>query len=151
MAANTHLAIVTGFLGASPPLVSRSSVSIDCWLIPLSEDISSGLASPEQLPMDEQVTFVGALSKVIPRHTRTVRFHWCKRDFQLFGFFKAARSRMGLSILQGGRCYWCHRPFHDDDMMALAAPEKGANKLLCQTCAGQLIPTPSAGAPRVGD
>lgn len=87
---------------------------------------------------------VGTLSKVIPRHTRSIRFQWCKKDFMRFGQFKAARSRMSRPILQGGRCYWCHRPFHDDDMMALAAPEKGANKLLCQECAGQLSVTQSA-------
>ena len=86
----------------------------------------------------------GTLSKLIPQHTRSMRFKWCKRDFMLFGDFKAARSRMSRPILQGGRCYWCHGPFHDEDMMALAAPEKGANRLLCQTCAGQLVPTLSA-------
>lgn len=80
----------------------------------------------------------GSLSKVIPRHTHTVRFKWCKRDFMVFGEFKAARTRQKLPILQGGKCFWCHRPFGDSDMMALAGPEKGANKLLCQICAEQL-------------
>lgn len=80
----------------------------------------------------------GTLSKVIPQHTRTVKFNWCKRDFMLFGAFKTARAGMNLTLSQGGRCYWCHRPFHDDDMMALAAPEKGTNRLLCQGCANSL-------------
>ena len=87
----------------------------------------------------------GTLSKVIPRHTRSVRFKWCKRDFMAFGEFKAARTRMKLPILQGGKCYWCHSSFADEDMMALAGPEKGANKLLCQKCAGQFTETQETG------
>lgn len=77
-----------------------------------------------------------SLSKVVPRHTRVERFRWVKRDFMQFGVFKAARQRMGLR--EYDKCWWCKSPFKDADMMALAQPEKGANRILCQPCAGKL-------------
>lgn len=89
----------------------------------------------------------GSLSRVVPRHTLRVRFQWCKREFMEFGVFKEARARMKTPILQDGKCYWCHRPFKDDDMMALAAPESGTNKLLCQECAAPLCDTAQAARP----
>lgn len=73
-----------------------------------------------------------ALSRVVPRHKRTERFRWVKRDFMQFGVFKAARQRMGLR--EYDKCWWCKTPFAEADMMGLAQPEKGANRLLCQSC-----------------
>lgn len=76
------------------------------------------------------------LSRDVPRHTRTERFQWVNLDFMPFGVFKAARSRMKLKEYH--QCYWCKKPFAEDDMIALAGPEKGANRLLCQDCGKQL-------------
>lgn len=85
----------------------------------------------------------GQLSRVIPAHRRTVTFNWCKRDFMVFGEFKAARLKMRMDIVGFSECYWCHKPFEEADMMALAQHPKGANKVLCQECAGSLSPTVS--------
>lgn len=82
------------------------------------------------------------LSKVVPRHTRTETFRWIKRDFMQFGAFKAARQRMGLGI--NDKCWWCKKPFEDADIMALAQPLKGANRVLCQPCAGTCSSTTKA-------
>lgn len=75
------------------------------------------------------------LSRVVPEHTRTERFRWVKQDFMLFGVFKAARAKKGLKEYTA--CYWCRAPFADDHMIALACPEKGTNRLLCQDCGKQ--------------
>lgn len=79
-----------------------------------------------------------SLSKVVPRHVRTEKFRWVKRDFMQFGVFKEARLRTRRSLGAFDKCWWCKKPFEDADMMALAQPEKGANRTLCQPCAGQL-------------
>jgi len=31
-------------------------------------------------------------------------------------------------------CFWCGYKFENGEMMALASPEKGTNKVLCQKC-----------------
>jgi hypothetical protein len=82
--------------------------------------------------MTNQLTS-GHLSKVVPAHRKTMKFNWIHREFQLFGNFKAARTRMGLSIYD--KCFWCKKPFADADMMALAQPTTGKNRVLCQGCA----------------
>jgi hypothetical protein len=82
------------------------------------------------------------LSRDVPKHTRTERFTWVKTDFMLFGTFKAARKRMSLKEYTA--CYWCRAPFSDDHMLALAQPEKGKNRLLCQDCA-KLLQSSSQG------
>jgi hypothetical protein len=77
-----------------------------------------------------------ALSRIVPAHRITEKFRWVQRNFRKFGVFKAARERIKLPVQDG--CWWCKTLFADDDMMALAQPEKGANRLLCQDCAGEL-------------
>lgn len=84
-----------------------------------------------------------SLSRVVPAHTRTVRFNWCKPDFMLFGFYKGVREKRRMSVQSA--CFWCRVPFKDDDMMGLAQPESGANKLLCPSCTSKIV-TPSASA-----
>lgn len=86
------------------------------------------------------------LSRIVPAHTRTIRFNWCKADFMLFGFYKGVREKRRMSIQSA--CFWCRVPFNDEDMMALAQPESGANKLLCQSCAGQITAVSASGEPR---
>ncbi|HEX2600082.1 MAG TPA: hypothetical protein VHL05_14985 [Terriglobales bacterium] len=85
----------------------------------------------------------GVLSREVPRRTETVRFNWVQKTFQQFGVFAAARKRMGLR--EYTHCYWCRRAFVDDDMLALAQPEKGANRLLCQACAEQATSSSGGG------
>lgn len=77
-----------------------------------------------------------ALSRIVPAHRITERFNWVQRNFHKFGSFKAARERMNLPVQDG--CWWCKTLFADDDMMALAQPEKGTNRLLCQTCVDEM-------------
>lgn len=78
----------------------------------------------------------GVLSRVVPQHVRTLRLRWVKTQWMIFRDFKAARSRMRLKVYE--TCTWCRKPFQDDDMLSLAGVEKGANKLLCPTCVGQI-------------
>lgn len=81
-----------------------------------------------------------ALSKVVPRHKVTAKFRWLTRNWMKFGNFKAARQRVGLGIHD--KCWWCKAPFADSDVMALAQPETGANRVLCQRCAETMEPKP---------
>lgn len=74
------------------------------------------------------------LSRIVPAHRNTVEFTWIRRDFMLFGTFKAARARMKLKEIYEN-CFWCKKPFADIDMMALAGRPKGINVILCQDCA----------------
>ena len=83
--------------------------------------------------LTSKTLFTGSLSKTVPARTKTVKFNWVHREFQVFVDFKAARIRMGLSVYD--KCFWCKRPFADADMMALAQPTTGKNRVLCQCCA----------------
>lgn len=76
------------------------------------------------------------LSRVVPKHTRTERFHWVRLEFMKFATYREARVRMGMSVQS--KCYWCQTTFDYDAMLALAAPEKGRNKLLCPDCGKSL-------------
>jgi uncharacterized CHY-type Zn-finger protein len=38
-------------------------------------------------------------------------------------------------------CYWCKHAFEDGEMMALAHFVGKANKVLCQSCANELLST----------
>lgn len=79
------------------------------------------------------------LSKIVPQRRCTIEFNWVKSDFMLFGTFRVAREkRMGLRGMD--KCFWCKKPFADADMMALAQPTSGANRVLCQGCASGLSP-----------
>ena len=78
----------------------------------------------------------GTLSRIVPRHTRSETFAWCRREFMLFSTFKTARERNGMKVQKG--CFWCRTPFGDNDMLALAGRHKAANVLICQKCAALL-------------
>lgn len=75
------------------------------------------------------------LSKNIPARTKTVEFRWCKKDFMEMSQ-KYRDIRKGMKPLDS--CRWCGHKFKDGEMMALAAPEKQLNWLLCQDCAEAL-------------
>jgi len=73
------------------------------------------------------------LSREIPSHTKTVVFTWCKKDFKVMNQkFRDIRSHSRNPM---DTCFWCGHAFVDGEMMALAHPQKGANKALCQGCA----------------
>ena len=80
------------------------------------------------------------LTKLIPARLETVVFEWCKRDFLIMGpDFRAARRRVKKKF---NKCDWCNHDFKDGDMMAIAspkAPTKSGNKMLCQSCATELL------------
>lgn len=76
------------------------------------------------------------LSRNVPAHRHVEKFVWCKKDFLVMGEdYRKARARMSTPM---DTCYWCKHKFEDGEMMALACPEKGRNKILCQTCASEL-------------
>jgi len=76
------------------------------------------------------------LSKVIPAHTKTVEFNWCKKDWLIMSpIYRTAR--IGMNLMDS--CFWCGYSFNDGDLMAIAQPKKGLNKVLCQDCAEKLL------------
>jgi len=81
------------------------------------------------------------ISKQIPARTikaHTEEYLWCKKDFLLFDReFLQIRSRIGDNGPH--RCHWCEHNFVIGEIMALAQPKKGKNKLLCQDCADELL------------
>jgi superfamily II helicase len=50
--------------------------------------------------------------------------------------YREVRSRMKKPM---NRCFWCKYSFENGDMMALAHALKGGNKILCQSCAKELL------------
>lgn len=77
------------------------------------------------------------LQKLLPARKMTVVFNWCKRDFMEMGQrYRDARSKCRNPM---DTCFWCEYRFKDGDMMALAQPTEGLNKILCQTCADKLL------------
>lgn len=85
----------------------------------------------------------GSLSRLVPERLKTIRFNWCKRNFMKFGFYRGVCEKRRMEVQS--TCFWCRTPFKDDDMMALAQPEKGANKLLCQSCAEKISSADTSG------
>lgn len=75
------------------------------------------------------------LTRMVPAHRKTVEFRWCKHNWMTFGFYRAARERHRMSIQTA--CFWCRADFKDDDVLALAQPMSGKNRLLCQSCAAE--------------
>tara|TARA_R110000851_G_scaffold22894_1_gene67560 strand:- start:276 stop:542 length:267 start_codon:yes stop_codon:yes gene_type:complete len=80
------------------------------------------------------------LTKLIPARLETVVFEWCKREFLVMGpDFRNARRDMTRKL---DKCSWCNHKFNDGEVMALAspkAPTKSGNKMLCQSCATELL------------
>ena len=76
------------------------------------------------------------LSRVVPSHRKTVKFHWCKSDFMVMSQkYREIRSKLRSPM---DSCFWCGHKFSDGEMMALANPEHGTNVVLCQICASEL-------------
>ena len=77
------------------------------------------------------------LSRAVPARTKTVIFRWVKREFLNYGFMKRTRDRAGMKTAY--RCWWCHRPFADEDMTALASIEGRRNVTICHACAAEAM------------
>lgn len=90
------------------------------------------------------------LSRVIPKHTKTVHFNWCQKDWiEMSEKFRKIRSRMRNKL---DTCFWCGHNFKDGEKMSIAQPERGANKVLCNGCADKLLSSgPSSDCAVVGD
>lgn len=75
--------------------------------------------------------------KVTSKVTRTETASWCKRAFMPM----SARFREGRKWLRDTMtaCFWCGHKFEDGEMMALACFGNKGNKVLCQSCADDLI------------
>lgn len=78
------------------------------------------------------------LSKRIPARMRVLKARWCKKEFTVMGpDFRRARARMRSKM---DTCHWCRHRFEDGETMALASfVGKGGNKMLCQSCAEELL------------
>lgn len=76
------------------------------------------------------------LSKRIQAHTRSVELRWCKNEFMEMS--SGWRRRRSATSKPMDHCFWCGHAFDDGEMMALARPMKGGNKVLCQKCAGEV-------------
>lgn len=73
------------------------------------------------------------LSKHIPARCKTVRFRWIKcRFMEMSHVYREIRATTSKPM---DTCWWCRHSFKDGEMMALAQPERGANVVLCQSCA----------------
>ena len=80
------------------------------------------------------------LTKIVLEHKKTIRFEWCKRDFMLMSpEYRLVRTRCRTPM---DACGWCKYKFSDGEMMALAAPEKKRNMVLCQKCAEMMTLNP---------
>ena len=77
------------------------------------------------------------LSKRVPARTKTIEFNWCYRNFaEMSPQFREIRARMSNPL---DACAWCSHKFQDGEMMTLAQPKTGTNKVLCQQCANDLL------------
>lgn len=77
------------------------------------------------------------LTKVVPARRKTVELRWCKQEFmRMTPRYREIRKNLKSPM---DACWWCSHQFIDGEMMALAAPKKGTNKLLCQSCASSML------------
>jgi len=77
------------------------------------------------------------LSKKVSARKQTIYFNWCKKDFmEMTPRSRKIRAKARNPI---DKCFWCKYKIKDGDSMALAQPTKGTNKILCSTCADELL------------
>ena len=77
------------------------------------------------------------LSRHIKARTHTEKFNWCNKDFMAMSpDYRKIRGRMRNPM---DACHWCKHPFKDGEMMAIAQPVKGRNRVLCGNCADTLL------------
>jgi hypothetical protein len=79
---------------------------------------------------------MATISKVIPRHTKTVQVRWAKPDFmEMSDGYREVRSKLRKPM---DTCHWCRHKFANGEMMALVCLERGGNKVFCQDCCAQI-------------
>ncbi len=72
------------------------------------------------------------LSKMVPARKKVVKFKWCHKNFMVNDEkYRAIRARFKNKL---AKCFWCGHNFNDGEMMSLACPERGLNKMLCHKC-----------------
>jgi len=77
------------------------------------------------------------LTKIVPKHTITQHFLWCKKNWiTIDPAFRSIRSGAKNRM---DTCFWCKYKFKDGELMSLAARDKGTNVVLCAECAGVLL------------
>lgn len=77
------------------------------------------------------------LSKQIPARTMTITARWCKRDFmEMSPSYRKIRCKTRKPM---DTCHWCGHKIADGEMMGLANFYEAGNKVLCQTCADELL------------
>ncbi len=75
------------------------------------------------------------LSKRISARTETFKINQMKKDFATMND-RYREIRGGLRYPMTS-CYWCKHKFVNGEMIAIVIPEKGRNRVLCQSCADQ--------------
>ena len=77
------------------------------------------------------------MSKLVPARTKTLTASWCRKAFiAMSPEYRAIRAKTSKPM---DTCYWCRHKFADGEMMALAAVHGSGNKVLCQSCADELL------------
>ena len=72
------------------------------------------------------------LSKPVPSRKKVVIILQAKRDFmQMSPRYREIREKSRNPMCS---CFWCGHKFADGEMMGLVIPEKGKNKVLCNSC-----------------
>jgi len=73
----------------------------------------------------------------IPAHTKTLTAIWCNRDFTVMSqSYRKIRAKTGNPM---DACYVCSRDIADGEVVGLACFNQVGNKVLCQTCADELL------------
>jgi hypothetical protein len=77
------------------------------------------------------------LKKTVPKHTHIEKFNWCRKDWLPYSSdFKRIRDKMSRKL---DKCHWCKKRFELDEMISLAQPQKGPNRVLCSNCADTMV------------
>jgi len=77
------------------------------------------------------------LSKMVPARQKIQRFRWCVKNFtEMTPKYRKIREQTQSPM---DKCDWCEHVFQDGEDMALAAPLKGRNWILCQRCADEVL------------
>jgi hypothetical protein len=82
------------------------------------------------------------LTKYIPAKVKIFEFHTCSK-FMTFNTYLNARNNMKMKTKKS--CWGCNHKFNNNEMLYLAFPKRGVNKLICNNCAKELHTTIKSG------
>ena len=75
------------------------------------------------------------LSKIVPARRKTIQFNWIQKDWMVMSpKYREMRARCAAPM---DKCFWCGYKILDGEAFSLACPEKGGNKVLCNSCADE--------------